>query len=66
LIVTSATALPFSVEVVDRSATAVDFISVSYAGPASFHITVAVARQQGFVRAQNPDLKLIVTRTSLI
>ena len=65
LIAKTVVALALSIGFGGVSSYALDTINVSYPGPAPFYIPVAVARQQGFFREQNLDVKLIVTRAEV-
>ena len=46
-------------------ALALDQATISYPGPSPFYIPVEVARQRGFFRDQNLDIKLIVTKSEV-
>ena len=42
---------------------ALEDVTVSYTGPSMFFLSAEVARQRGFFRGQNLDIKFLVTRT---
>jgi ABC-type nitrate/sulfonate/bicarbonate transport system substrate-binding protein len=46
-----------------RSAAALEDVLVSYAGPTVTFLPAEVARQRGFLREQNLDMKLLLTRS---
>jgi ABC-type nitrate/sulfonate/bicarbonate transport system substrate-binding protein len=46
-----------------RSAAALEEVLVSYAGPTVTFLPAEVARQRGFLREQNLDMKLLLTRS---
>jgi NitT/TauT family transport system substrate-binding protein len=48
-----------------RPAAALDEVIVSYAGPTVTFLPAEVARQRGFLREQNLDIKLLLTRSEV-
>ena len=46
-----------------QSAAALEEVLVSYAGPTVTFLPAEVARQRGFLREQNLDMKLLLTRS---
>ena len=48
-----------------RPAVALEEVIVSYAGPTVTFLPAEVARQRGFLREQNLDIKLLLTRSEV-